>query len=265
MIAWISVAAVVAIIAVVVTIGVTSGGASGPPRKPAPAQDVAKLTNIPLATLVGAAGSVQNLHAATPISGAPLTSGGKPEFLFIGAEFCPICATERWPMLVALSKFGTFTNIQQTHSALQDGDINTISFYGSTYTSPYLTFVPYETTTNQPSGNGYKQLETPSQSAQALWAQYTQQGTVPFIDIGGKFVLTTAQYPDTELEGLSFNTIVSEIGDNNNTVGAAVDASATALTKYICSVTGQQPAQACQTVVNVNVPGTSGQGPSSKA
>src|SRR5215471_17073708 len=43
----------------------------------------------------------------TPGSGAPLTSGGKPEMLYIGAEYCPYCAAMRWSMAVALSRFGT--------------------------------------------------------------------------------------------------------------------------------------------------------------
>src|SRR5258706_2836824 len=28
---------------------------------------------------------------------------GKPEFLYMGAEYCPYCAAERWAMVVALS------------------------------------------------------------------------------------------------------------------------------------------------------------------
>jgi hypothetical protein len=264
-IAWVSVAAVVVIVAVVVAVGLTSGGSSGPPRQPAPAADVAKLTSIPMSTLTGAAGTVSNLYAAQPINDKPLTSGGKPEMLYIGAEFCPICATERWPMLVALSHFGTFTGVKQTHSALRDGDISTLSFYGSTFTSPYVSFVPVETTTNQPDGQGYKPLETPTKAEAALWQKYDPAGDIPFIDIGGKYLLETAQFPDTILSGLSFNTIVSEVGDNNNTVGAAVDAAATALVKYICTITDNQPAQTCQAVAGVNVPGTVSKGPSSKA
>jgi hypothetical protein len=28
--------------------------------------------------------------------------------VFVGAEYCPYCASERWPLVMALSKFGTF-------------------------------------------------------------------------------------------------------------------------------------------------------------
>ena len=149
-------------------------------------------------------------------------AGAKPELLFISAEFCPICATERWPMVVALSQFGTFTSLSQTHSALSDGDISTLSFYGSTFTSPYLSFVPVETTTNQPSGGYYRTLETPTSSEIAIWAAAEgQQLAFPFLDIGGKSLLETAQYPYQALEGHSFADITKSISNGRNTIGTS--------------------------------------------
>ena len=54
-------------------------------------------------------------------SGQPaLTSGGKPEILYMGAEYCPYCAAERWAMVVALSRFGTFSNLHLIHSSSAD-------------------------------------------------------------------------------------------------------------------------------------------------
>ena len=32
-------------------------------------------------------------------SGTPLTANGKPEMLYMGAEYCPYCAAERWAMI----------------------------------------------------------------------------------------------------------------------------------------------------------------------
>ena len=43
---------------------------------------------------------------------ASLTEHGKPEVLFYGIEACPLCAAERWPLIVALSQFGRFTGLQ---------------------------------------------------------------------------------------------------------------------------------------------------------
>ena len=80
---------------------------------------------------------------------------GKPELLYIGAEYCPFCAAQRWAMVAALSRFGTFSNLSLTHSASADvyPDTPTFSFYQSTYSSKYLTFTSVETNTNEPSGN----------------------------------------------------------------------------------------------------------------
>lgn len=253
-------AAVVVIVGALIGVKVAGGsGSSGPPREPAPAADVARLTSVPMATLTQAASRVSGLYPASPIKDKALSSGGKPEFLYIGAEFCPICATERWPMVVALSHFGTFTNLKQTHSAVSDGDIATLSFYGSTFTSPYLTFRSVETTTNQRSGNSYKPLEKPTPAEQQLWVKHNgNPPSVPFIDLGGKLWINTSQFPDTVLQGRSFSSIVSAVGTNNNTIGASIDASAAVLTKYICSITGQQPAKACSAVANVQLPAASG-------
>jgi hypothetical protein len=150
-------------------------------------------------------------------------------------------------MTVALSHFGTFTNLQQTHSAVRDGNIPTVSYYGSTFTSPYLTFTPVETTTNQPSGTYYKPLETPTPAQQQLWAQHSpnREEAFPFIYIGGKWLLQTSQFPDTLLEGKSFNQILNSVGNNGTSVGASIDASAAVLIQKICTITGEKPAATC--------------------
>ena len=169
-------------------------------------------------------------------------------------------------MVVALSHFGAFSNVSQTHSAVSDGDIATLSFYGSTYSSPYLTFTPVETTTNQPSGNYYKTLETPTPAETALWqAEQPQQQTFPFIDIGGKWLLQSAQYPPQSLEGHSFTDITDSIGANDNGIGVDIDASAAVLSKEICAVTGQQPAATCRAVAGVNTTAATTPGGSSPA
>jgi hypothetical protein len=209
-----------------------------------------------------------SLVAPQPAAGnARLTAAGKPEVLFVGAEYCPICATERWAMLVALSHFGTFSNVSKTHSAVRDGNIPTLSFYNSKFTSPYLTFTPVETTTNQPSGTYYKTLQTPTPEQVALWKANEQGGqeAFPFIDIGGKWVLVSSQFSDTILQGHSFDTIANSIGSNENTIGRNVSASAAVLIRAICDATGQQPAATCKAVASVPMGTSSSSGQSSPA
>src|ERR1700722_14197678 len=89
--------------------------------------------------------------AASPLvptkgTNAILTSGGKPEIVYVGAEYCPYCAAERWALTAALSRFGTFSNLHYIHSSSTDvyPSTPTLTFYKSTYTSKYVDFQPVE-------------------------------------------------------------------------------------------------------------------------
>src|SRR5712692_8559609 len=58
-------------------------------------------------------------HAIQTISpaGTLLTGNGKPEVVYVGAEYCPFCAAERWALSVALSRFGSFSGLHLIHSS----------------------------------------------------------------------------------------------------------------------------------------------------
>jgi hypothetical protein len=253
-----SVVLVLVLVAVLVLTKLSGGGnpstaasvTSPPAGTPVPAAISGKLASIPLSTLVAAptSGLVTSPQA---ISDPELSAAGKPDLLYIGAEFCPICATERWPMYVALSKFGTFSpQPGRIHSAVRDGDIETLTFYKTTYSSPYLTFTPVETTTNEPDGNYYVTLQTPTAAQQKLWVAHTSQ-SFPWLDFGGKAELTSAQYDPAQLEGVSFDDIASDVGNNSTAVGADIDASANVLIQTICStLTANKPAAVCSAVGN---------------
>jgi Domain of unknown function (DUF929) len=246
---------VVVVVVAVVVVGLSSGGSTAAPRSPVPPATSHALQSVPMPVLVAASTKVTNLQPATRLNGAALTADGKPQFLYIGAEFCPVCATQRWPMVVALSQFGTFRNLQQTHSAVRDGNIATLSFYGSTYSSPYLTFTSVETTTNQPKGAYYEPLESPTPAQQALWSS-TLNGNLsfPFINIGGTYLLNTSQFSPTILEGHSFDQIANSVGDNSTSIGANIDSAAASLVKYICDITHDQPASTCRAAGAVDAP-----------
>ena len=80
-------------------------------------------------------------------SDAPLTGpNGKPLIFYFGAEFCPYCAAERWPLIVALSRFGTFTGLSTTTSSSSDAYPNTptFTFRAASYTSDYVSFQAVE-------------------------------------------------------------------------------------------------------------------------
>ena len=250
---------VMAVVVVAVLVAVWAGGRGGSTGAseispaagtPIAATVTSKLASVPLSSLADApSGGI--VAAPETITDAKLTADGKPDLLYIGAEFCPVCATERWAMYVALSKFGTFSRQPgEIHSAVSDGDIPTLTFYNSTYSSPYFTFTPVETTTNQPDGNYYVSLQTPTAAQQKLWTSHTDQ-SFPWVDFGGKTELTTAQYDPAVLEGVTFADIAKDIGNNSTVIGADIDASAKVLVQTICStLSGNKPAAVCNALGN---------------
>jgi hypothetical protein len=262
------VAAVAILAAVLVITGLSSSKPKATPRTPLTPAEMQHLSSVPMSTLVAATKKLTSLSPPSNGNPPPLTSNGKPEMLYIGAEFCPICATERWPMMVALSHFGTFSNVSQTSSAALDGNIPTLSYYGSSFDSPDMVFTPVETTTNQPKGNYYEPLQAPTAAQQARWSKDLHGNlSFPYINMGAKYLLTTSQFPDTVLQGSTFSTIMGDVGNNSTTIGLNIDAAAGFLVRYLCNMTGDKPAATCAAVANVPAPTTSSSssGPSSSA
>ena len=145
-------------------------GLSNGPTGSALAPVVAKVTSVPASTLNAVGdGSGAVTSKPTTISGTTLTENGKPEMLFFGAEYCPYCAAERWAMIVALSRFGTFKGLATVHSAVKNGagdaepdpDTPSWTFVHATYSSPYLTFSPVETADQHP-GPDHRDVHHPA-------------------------------------------------------------------------------------------------------
>jgi hypothetical protein len=261
--------AIAVVVAVVLTLVLLQGG-NGSPGSSASASPgptgaelssvVDKVTSVPAATLdkVGA-GSASSLPSS--ISGSALASGGKPEVLYVGAEYCPYCAAERWAMIVALSRFGTFTGLTTVRSSAADGAGNpepfpntpTWTFAHSSYTSKYLTFTPVEEYTNLPdkSTGNYTPLQSLTTEQQALLAKYDSayQGSIPFLDFGNKYLSVGASYDPGVLSGLTWSQIASDLHAPNSPVGKAVLGAANYLTAAICGLTKDTPATACTPAV----------------
>ena len=207
-----------------------------------------ELTSIPAATFnsVGA-GTATGLRALT---GQPeLTAGGKPELLYMGGEYCPFCAAERWAIAAAVSRFGTLSGVHFIHSSPTDvyPSTPTLSFYRSRYTSRYLAFVPVEwygekTDPKTPFAHVY--LQHPTSQQAALFARYAG-GSVPFVDIGNRYVVPQAQYIPSALAGLSWAQVAAAMRDPGSTVGRDIDGAANMITAAICKLTQGQPRNVC--------------------
>jgi thiol-disulfide isomerase/thioredoxin len=212
-----------------------------------PAAVARNITNVPASTLTSVGtGSLSGPGLPIkPISGKPLTASGKPEMLYIGAEYCPYCAAMRWSMAVALSRFGTFGPLWGIHSSATDVYPNTptLTFYKQQYSSPYLTFTPVENLNGQ-----HKLLQPVTKAQQALWTTYgTYQGSVgyPFIDFGNKAAVYGPLYLPTMLKGLTWAQVASKLKNPNGPVAQAIDGAANYVTASICKMTGNKPASVC--------------------
>ena len=234
--------AVLAVIGGIVAVGATRTKSAADASRPvASAAVVDAITGVPVGVLdrVGA-GSVT--AAPKAVSDAPMKDAGRPQVLYIGAEFCPYCAAERWPLVQALSRFGTFSGLKTVHSSPTDvfPNTSTFSFHGATYRSDVIAFTGRELETVTGAV-----LEQPTVAENALWKKYTGQGSFPFLDIAGKYVATGPSYDPTVLKGLTAEQIAAALADQNSAVARAVDGAANVLTAAICKSTGNQPASVC--------------------
>ena len=204
---------------------------------------IAGVSNSTLATV----GSGQGATGLTSEKGSSLTTGGKPEMLYIGAEYCPFCAAERWSMIVALSRFGSFSSLTYMESSSTDKFANTptFSFRNAIYTSNYVSFVSVETQ-DRNGGN----LQTPTSQEQSFMNSYDSSGNIPFVDIGnqtGNQYVTLSggsQYQPSVLSG-NWTQIASQLNDPNTAIAKAVDGAANYMITAICKVDGENPAALC--------------------
>jgi len=109
-----------------------------------------------------------------------------------------------------------------------------------------------------------KPLEKASTAETALLNKYGQ-GSFPFVDIDGKYVISGAQYlpsvlgttstQDPSHFGLTWAQIGKDMQNPNSPVGQAIIASANHITAAICKVTNDQPANVCKSTSVTSVGG----------
>jgi hypothetical protein len=244
---------VLVIVAVFIVIKLTQGSPSSSSsngRTLLPASVSSQVTGVPAATLdkVGKGAVPAFTRGQPPFtagSGAALTSGGKPQMLYIGAEFCPYCAASRWSMAIALSRFGTLSPLHGIHSSSTDTDPNTatLTFYKTGYTSKYLNFTPVEVQTVSRGP-----LQNPTSAQNAIWAKYEPDPNsrgYPFIAFSNKLVMKAPIYDAAVLQGKSWSQIAAALKDPTSPITQSVVGAANYITGAICKMTNNQPSGVC--------------------
>ena len=224
--------------------------------KAAPAALVSKVTGVK-DTVITQVGQGSTIGLPKKIGDKPLvTKDGKPRVVYLGAEYCPYCATERWAMVQALSRFGKFSNLRITTSAAKNQvgspevfpNTATFSFHGSKYSSPYIQFEPVEQKTND-----YKDLETPTSEQEKLAQKYDsppyvdQQsaGAIPFIDFANQYLISGASYDAGVLAGKTHAEIAAAMNDPSSDIAKGAIGTANAITATICKITGDKNTKVC--------------------
>jgi hypothetical protein len=242
-----SVGAVLVVVAALVVVKLVSGAGgpkSGTAAQPAAGSVTTRLATVPTSTFdaVGTGAGVTPPAAAT---GHLLTAAGEPRVLYIGGEFCPYCAATRWPVAVALDRFGSLHRLGQLASSPSDvyPSTATLSFHGATYTSRYVSFTGKEVQSNRVVGTSYAPLDRLDAADSKLWQD--AGGGYPFVDIGGRWLIKQAPYSPQLLHGKSQTQIARALSDPSSPIARAVLGSANQISAAICRLTGGKPAAVC--------------------
>jgi len=272
----IAAAAAICVAAVLVFVVIKPGAPAAGQPSPALARLMAQVTHVPVGTSDAAGdGAGQVIAKPAPVAGPSLAAHGKPEVLYVATEYCPYCASQNWAMVVALSRFGTFTRLRTIRSSALNSallpsvtdqtypPLDTWTFYGSGYISKYLTFVPVETRSNVLVSrhanplhqNSYtvRQRLTPAQ--QAIFAKYDNLRAVPFADFGNRYALTGSSFDPTVLEHETWSQIAAELRNPHGIRGRSILGAVNYITAAICQLTRDQPATACTPAVKSLLPG----------
>lgn len=204
---------------------------------------IGELKDIPTSTFASiGAGSTTN--PPKPMSSPKAeTKDGKPVITYVGAEFCPFCAMERWSLVLALNRFGSFSGLQPDVSTAQDNPANipTMTFRKATYKSKYLDFNAYETQDRE--GN---QLQTPPQSVTSIMQRENPGGGIPWMDFGGKMTSNGSTYQAAEMSNKSSDWVISQLKKPDSDLAKGIIGAANTLTATMCQLTDGEPTKVCQ-------------------
>ena len=213
-----------------------------------------KLTEVP-SSVVAAVG-VPPQSVVTPptlrVDQPPLTIDGQPGAVFIGGEFCPYCAAERWAIIMAFSRFGSFSDLRETASSPWDvyPSTATFSFHGAVYTSRYIALDMAEHSGNDVDGPGtYSVLDPLTKLEAELWQKYDDSYGYPFLDIGNKVLVLSPNFSPGLLSGLDQSAIASRLSRPDDPSTQGIVGTANYLTAAICLATNQTPAPVCSSAV----------------
>jgi hypothetical protein len=161
---------------------------------------------------------------------------GEPILVYVGADYCPFCAGQRWPLIIALMRFGNFSNLRYMVSG--EDNYASFTFAESSYQSKYVVFQPYEVEDN--AGNPLKTLPTNYTTA----FQQVGHSAFPFLNFADEYIIPGAILNPTILGTKNQTQIISSI-QAEDSLGSQIKQAANLITAVICKITGDKPASVC--------------------
>lgn len=231
------------------------GLSSSPPPPPALAKELHQpVTAKLMATLAAAsrAGLAFTGKAAVTdllaIKGPRPNTGSKTGLLYIGADFCPYCAGDRWGLMLTLLRFGKLDGVRYMLSSSSDVYPNTptVTFQHATYHSAYVDFQAVET-----ADRDEHPLMVPDKLQTKIfttfdappYVQYSQ--SIPFVYLDGKYQLNTLLATPQELGGKDWQQVAAAFADPKSALFKSVMPRVNLLTAAICRTNGGKPADVC--------------------
>jgi hypothetical protein len=261
--------AALALSSTILVLAVPGGAASASNRaawSAAPPAVVRDVTSIPASVYnaVGVTSTGTPVTPPIPVVGQPTLTfasprGGELPGVFVYcAEYAPFCASERWAVVAALSRFGTFRDLGTTESSSTDlyPNTETLTFLRVTYSSRLIAFRSDEYYGNKAStSQRYAVIQPLDAVERNLVATYDSsryfpamlvggETGFPFIDIGNAY-LSLTDFSPVVLVGLTRSAIAGQLANPASPVTQAIVAGANYLTAAICGLTHGRPVGVC--------------------
>jgi thiol-disulfide isomerase/thioredoxin len=172
------------------------------------------------------------------VSKEPMMREGKLFVFFMGAEYCPFCAAERWSIVRALQKFGQWNGLKQTMSAARDEpflNLPTYDFTKATYTSPHIEFVAREIKDRE-----FKPLQKLLKTEEKLVRKFNPKKEIPFLLVGGRFMQIGPGFTPKIFIGHTFRQTETELKKVESEIRKTIDDEANIIAALLC-VSGLPP------------------------
>jgi len=174
--------------------------------------------------------------------------GKPPVLLYVGADFCPYCAAQRWGLALALLRFGQLSGVRYMLSSPTDVYANTatFTFQFARFSSPYLRFQAIETANRA----NQRLMPMTAQAKQVFGAfdvpPYVRFAYgIPFVYLDGAYLLTQPMISPASLQGMDWQQIATQLAAPRSALFAQMMPQVNAFSAAICRVDGNRPTRVC--------------------